>query len=121
MFGFFSDHLPLATYRVSQIPSDITREQIPRFLSSCEALQGSDKAYPSDNVLVHSLASFAGQRKSTKTATVSFQEAPPRLLKNSQWSIPFNHNGRDGSIVLDTQFEGFTVMNEINAEDHVLE
>ncbi|KAH7171267.1 SERAC1 [Dactylonectria macrodidyma] len=107
-----------ATYRISQIPGDIVRDKLADFLSSCEM----QKLGPADNFQIHSYASRLGQRNSTKTATVTFKVIPSALLgKSTEWTASFEHNNVFGRITLDTNFDGFTVLNEVEPDNHVLD
>ncbi|CCF35507.1 SERAC1 [Colletotrichum higginsianum] len=105
-----------ATYRVSQIPGDIARTQLAQFLhDQCQL-------GPTDNIRVHSLAARSGQRQSTKTATASFSTVPPLLLKKqSRWVIPFVWGNNHSHIVVDTDFHGFTALNGVEADKHVMD
>jgi hypothetical protein len=105
-----------------QIPSSITRAQAAEFLSRCGGSQGYGQLGPAFNIRVHSLASRAGQAQSTKMATATFVSVPSLLLdKKNQWSIPFVHQGIHGSITIDVTFSGFTVLNDVQPDEHVVE
>jgi hypothetical protein len=54
-------------------------------------------------------------------ATVTFARVPSRLLnKKTQWSIPFVHQGIHGTLTLDVTFSGFTVLNDVQPDEHVV-
>ena len=112
----------LATYRISQIPEVISRDQLPHLLSSIQDLQPPKYANTLNNIMIHSLASRVGLSNPTKTATVTFREIPSILLdKRTQWTCTFVHMGNSGTLVIDTHFDGFTVLNEVEEENYVLE
>ena len=105
-----------ATYRVSQIPGDISRADLGQFL-------GDAGLGPVANMRVHSLASCAGvARESTKTATVTFTATPAILLQDRrEWILQFMFKGTYGSLVIDTDFHGFTILNEVQPDDHSID
>jgi hypothetical protein len=96
----------------------VSREQLPYFLLSCRELQIQSV----QEIRIHSLAALSGQAQSTKTATATFEEVP-RLLRSrsSQWSLSFCHNSSYGTLVIDTHFDGFTVLNDVPEDSHSLE
>jgi hypothetical protein len=96
----------------------VTREQLPYFLLSCSELQIQSV----QEIRIHSLAALNGQAQSTKTATATFEEVP-RLLRSrsSQWSLSFCHNSSYGTLVIDTHFDGFTILNDVPEDSHALE
>ncbi|CAM1508100.1 Fc.00g049480.m01.CDS01 [Cosmosporella sp. VM-42] len=111
-----------ATYRISQIPGDVSREQLPHFLSTSETGQGNGPLGPVQNFRIHSYASRAGQKDPTKMATVTFLDVPPMFLcVKTEWTVSFVHNNAPGRILIDTNFDGFTVLNEVKEENHVLD
>ncbi|KAI9150045.1 SERAC1 protein [Paramyrothecium foliicola] len=111
-----------ATYRVSQIPGDILKSQIAQFLSTCGFSHDQGQLGPASNIRVHSLAARLGQRRPIKTATVTFLTLPP-LLANGEchWIIPFVREGTYEKILIDVDFHGFTDLNDVEPEDHVLD
>ena len=117
LYGIESHRASVATVRVSRLPNDVTRDDLPRFLSLC----GDDHPLgPPQHMQIHSLATRAGLKQLTKTATMTFKKVPALLLaKETEWSIPFVHHNKHGNIVVDTHFDSFTVLNE--PENHVLE
>ncbi|KAK4095782.1 hypothetical protein N658DRAFT_490443, partial [Parathielavia hyrcaniae] len=112
-----------ATYRVLQIPSSITREQAAHFISTCgQSLGGTGLLGSPSNIRVHSLASRVGQDQSTKMATVTFVRVPLLLLnRKAQWSLPFLHENTHGIITIDATFSGFTVLNDVQENEHVVD
>ena len=61
-------------------------------------------------------------------ATVTFANVPSLLLekrksKEKQWSIPFVHEGSHRVLTVDVQatFSGFTFLNDVQPDDHILE
>lgn len=106
-----------ATYRVSQIPGSVSRTELGQFLH--DAGLG-----PVSCMRIHSLASCLGITvESTKTATITFTTIHVILLDDDQrqWILQFASQGTYGSLVVDTDFHGFTVLNEVRPEDHVLD
>ena len=102
------------------------RAQAAHFLATCGASAGANDGplgSPS-NIRVHSLASRVGQSQSTKMATVTFVNVPPILLERTsrrQSSFPFMHQDIHSTITIDREFSGFTVLNDVQPDDHVLE
>ena len=103
-----------ATYRVSQIPGGISRADLGQFL-------GDAGLGPVSNMRVHSLALCAGVAP-TKTATITFTATPAILLQDRrEWILQFMFKGTYGSLVIDTDFHGFTILNEVQPEDHCID
>ena len=101
-------------YRVRQLPSHLEeRGSTASFLASI-----APDLRAADNIRVFSLAQ---DKKSSKTATVSFKIIPS-IFDNDreEWTLqaePFC--GRN--IIVDTHFRGFTVLNEPQSFLHTVE
>ena len=61
-------------------------------------------------------------------ATVTFVNVPSPLLekrknKEKQWSIPFVYEKSHGILTVDVQaaFNGFTFLNDVQLDDHIME
>jgi hypothetical protein len=55
-------------------------------------------------------------------ATVTFVRLPSLLLdRKRQWSLLFAHQGIHGTITIDVAFSGFTVLNDVQPEEHKVE
>ncbi|EXJ73272.1 uncharacterized protein A1O5_03032 [Cladophialophora psammophila CBS 110553] len=107
------------TYRVRQIPAHCAQfDEVARILS-----------YVLDyrkGITVRSLASSIDSFESppTKVATVAFEDLPQALHDakdpgRSEWSFGnkiFSHN-----LIIDTHFQGFTVLNEVDVDHHLVD
>jgi hypothetical protein len=108
------------TYRVRQlqVSADISFDE----LSSVVARLGLG---PVEAIQVHSLAPSlaAFENPPTFVATVTFSKTPPILDDDKdEWSLSAQHLGWGRrSVIFDTHFLGFTVLNEPDPSEHALE
>ncbi|KAL1846175.1 hypothetical protein Daus18300_014338, partial [Diaporthe australafricana] len=104
------------TYRVRQIPFNQTEHDLKEFLSTAVPPIG-----PYYSIKIWSFATGISSFQPTKVATVSFdvEAVPSWMTEGSEWKV----KSRDGrvSVLLDTHFFGFTVLNEIDTKPHILE
>jgi hypothetical protein len=74
------------------------------------------------DIQIHSMAARNGQAHSTKTATATFDQVPlPLRSRSSQWTLSFYHNSSYGTLVIDTHFDGVTILNDVAEDSHSLE
>lgn len=103
------------TYRVRQIPANVSKDSLPVRLSKACAVS-------EDSIIVYSLASslLPFERPPSKTATVAFN-CLPALLDNddNEWVIK-TPEGQPNMIV-DVHFFGFTPLNDVEPDLHALE
>lgn len=112
------------TYRVQGIPQHHTRKSAKAFLEDCLGFENG-----SSDIKLHSLARSA-VRNDEKTITITSTDILQKLPGGKEeWTFDFpeNPDGLDDGqpnrvVVIDTHFEGFTVLNSFdNDEDHLLE
>ncbi|KAK7749566.1 hypothetical protein SLS53_000142 [Cytospora paraplurivora] len=107
-------------FRLRKCPNDVDSSTLTRLLS--DAL--GDVAV--EEINIQSLARDYGICNTTKTATLMFRKLP-RLVteqpKQTQWAISLDHlrgdtNKSPEDLVLDTHFQGFTPLNDVEPEKH---
>ncbi|KAL7920620.1 hypothetical protein ACQKWADRAFT_298002 [Trichoderma austrokoningii] len=89
-------------------------------LEDAANLLGETLGLPSDRIIICSLAKTSNQWGiMSKVATAQFKSVPPTLnLKttSTEWTFPIP--GSDDVLILDTQFEGMTVLNDVEPGKH---
>jgi hypothetical protein len=109
----------LLTYRVRQIPVYIPHHELGSHLRRIVKYSGL-----LEDVRVRSLASsleHAGG-PSTRTATVTFGCRPELLAANKdEWVFTSYETGWSHNLIFDTHFRGFTPLNDVSADNHILE
>lgn len=112
------------TYRVRGIPQHHTWESTKAFLEDCLGFENG-----SSDIKLHSLARSAF-RNDEKTVTITSTDILQKLPGGKEaWTLDcpentdkFDDGQPNREIVIDTHFEGFTVLNSFeNDEDHLLE
>jgi len=104
------------TFRVRKIPDYIERHQLSKLLKGLLSYGG-----PLEGIEVFSLATSI-ETPSTQVATVCFDTIPTRLCgSDNEWVLYDDDPHLPHNIILDTHFLGFTVLNEVPADKHVLE
>jgi hypothetical protein len=106
------------TYRVRQIPANVTQ--------SSDAVRLLQDALKYQKVIVvYSLASSVDSidYPPTKTATVTFEDQPQVFNDRgkTQWVLPKHLTGLPHNLIIDTHFHGFTTLNEVGLNQHILE
>lgn len=110
-------------FRLRKCPDTVDAPTVTRLLS--DAL--GDVAL--EDINIQSLATDYGICTTTKTATLMFRKLP-RLVteqpEKTQWRISVAHSQGDASIcpedlVLDTHFQGFTPLNDVEPDKHDFE
>lgn len=105
------------TYRVRQLPSHVSKESLRTLLvNSCEALG------PEDDIVVYSLASslVPFETSRTKTATIIFKSLPS-IFDNDETEWTLVTRDSQPNITIDVHFLGFTALNDVDSDFHVLE
>jgi len=110
-------HSPSTTYRITQIPLEWDRDTLCEWLT---ANTGGPKL--PGNVHVYSLTSTSvtSSQALHQTATVQFQKTPYMFRKSKEdWSL--RQTGVLDNIIIDVHFRGFTALNDVKADEHILE
>ena len=101
------------TFRVRQIPADTSQfhvlERLVHYVLDCRKAITIRSLAPSVN---------SHEKPPTKVATVSFEDWPSALEDSenpdrSEWFFASSKTGLLYSIIFDTHFRGFTVLNEV--------
>ena len=109
------------TFRVRQIPADCNQfHLLARLLQYILVYRKT--------ITVRSLASSVDsfENPPTKVATVSFEDRPsalkdPKNPGRSEWLFPTSRTCLPHNVLFDTHFRGFTVLNEVDSERHLVE
>lgn len=105
------------TYRVRQIPWHVTRDSLATLLvSACDGLGSVE------NIVIHSLGSslVPYEIPRTKTATIVFKSLPGIFdTDETQWTVRLPD--LQCSILIDVEFLGFTALNDVDTDLHMLE
>jgi|ERR1700733_5522485 hypothetical protein len=112
---------PKLTFRVRQIPAHCLQfHDLTRLLHYVLDYRKT--------IIVRSLASSIDsfENPPTKVATVTFEDRPtaledPKDPRRSEWFFPSSRTSLPHNIIIDTHFRGFTVLNEVYPERHLLE
>jgi hypothetical protein len=105
------------TYRVRQIPSHVSKDSLATVLvKACEALG------PEENITVYSLGSslVPFETPRTKTATIIFKTFP-NLFDDGETEWVIRTADSQPNIIIDVHFLGFTALNEVDSDLHILE
>ncbi|KAK0644435.1 hypothetical protein B0T16DRAFT_460495 [Cercophora newfieldiana] len=107
------------TYRIRQLPCILAYpRQVASFLSSIVP----DLA--AEDVRVFSLAASLNPLEipATKVATVMFNRVPPTFdTSDSEWVIPGRSAGLMRDVLVDVHFQGFTPLNDVPEEEHLMD
>jgi hypothetical protein len=102
---------------VRQIPSHVSKESLASVLvKACKSLG------PEENIKVCSLGSslVPFEMPRTKTATIIFKTLPT-LLDDEETEWVLRTAGFQPNIIIDVHFLGFTALNEVDSDLHILE
>lgn len=103
-------------FRLRGLPSSISSPK------DAARLLGETLGLPPDNITVYSLAKTSNQwGPMSKMATVQFKDIPPTLDSETsitEWRIPIRESPHNEVLILDTQFEGMTVLNDVETANH---
>lgn len=106
------------TFRVSRIPSHLTRTTLAGYLASAVPDLGDE-----DNIHVQSLATTPESFRASpeKIATVEFDEIPALFASpdQSQWLVRLSNT--NFSLIFDRDFLGFTPLSSDIADSHTVE
>ncbi|KAL7895514.1 hypothetical protein HDV64DRAFT_95259 [Trichoderma sp. TUCIM 5745] len=101
-------------FRLRRLPSSISsREGVVSLLSETLGL-------PLDHIIVYSLAKTSNQwEPMSKVATVQFKSIPSDLrTKDTEWTFPIPGSLRNEVLILNSHFEGMTVLNDVDTRNH---
>ncbi len=104
------------TYRLREIPAGLDRLDVAELLSKTFSDTGTKVDVISLTTMHHA------EQPATKTATLMFDNLPSIVAANpgqGHWMI--NDVGLKQSLVLDTEFFGITLLNEVSDEKHQFE
>lgn len=107
------------TYRVRQIPINLNRDRLPNWLSETNEAFGQPEM-----INVHSLSSHLSpwDRPPKSTATITFKKTPSILeSQKTELILSTTHQEDKPSIIIDSDFAGFTALNEPEPDKHMLE
>ncbi|KAH7017956.1 uncharacterized protein B0I36DRAFT_354284 [Microdochium trichocladiopsis] len=115
---------PQQTYQLRNLPADVDRFAAARLLVAAV----SDPRLTSDDIDIHSLANTVDwdQKSQNKVATLSFKVIP-EMCRSSTVDSYLQPQSREWKLtvpllseplILDTHFEGFTVLNAIQESRH---
>lgn len=104
-------------FRLRGLPSSISnREGVVSLLSEALGL-------PLDHIIVYSLAKTSNQWEPlSKVATIQLKSIPSGFgTKGTEWIFPVPGSLRNEVLILDSHFEGMTVLNEVETKNHYAE
>lgn len=107
------------TYRLRQLPPDLTTADLGGFLERVSVDFG-----PQDGIHVFSLGTSLDiwESRRTKTATLVFKSTPKPLDNDKGvWIVSAHHTEWKWDLVFDVLFDGFTPLNDVDESIHVAE
>lgn len=106
------------TYRVRRLPSNIEADGVTQILRQ---LLATEDGVPIIRVFSLARNLDAAEVSRSKVATVTISQLPAHFQGHSEWSFQISFEGDEYCIILDLHFLDFTVLNEVNDDDHVLD
>ncbi len=109
---------PTKTFRVRRVPANLSRSTLAGFLQRSVSALGGDT-----NICVRSLASSPDDWNSppSQTATLEFVDLPPQFQSKAATTWEFPVPGHDIALTFDTDFIGFTPLNQVDEQHHEFE